>query len=212
MSRSPRGICLILNNIEFLGEGKRWGAEFDEEELRTLFTELSFDVEVARDLRYDQMRNLTAQVAKRNHKNHDAFVLIVMSHGGDNDVIYGVGNRAVRVEDLISELTQSNCPDLRDKPKMVFIQTCRGSLRERISPNSASADSADSFSALDSTLSRGVFPKEFHWLLAFATTPGYVASRDPSSGSWFIQVSMTSISDCLKSYPLIFPHKWLPSH
>ncbi|CAH3022285.1 unnamed protein product, partial [Porites evermanni] len=121
MSRSPRGICLILNNIEFLGEGKRWGAEFDEEELRTLFTELSFDVEVARDLRYDQMRNLTAQVAKRNHKNHDAFVLIVMSHGGDNDVIYGVDNRAVRVEDLISELTQSNCPDLRDKPKIILM-------------------------------------------------------------------------------------------
>ena len=123
MSRSPRGICLILNNIEFLGEGKRWGAEFDEEELRTLFTELSFNVEVARDLRYDQMRNLTAQVAKRNQKNHDAFVLIVMYHGEDNDVIYGVDNRAVRVEDLISELTQSNCPDLSDKPKIVFIQT-----------------------------------------------------------------------------------------
>ena len=194
MSRSPRGICLILNNIEFLDGRQRYGAEFDEEELRALFTELFFDVQVARDLRYDQMRNLTAQFAKRNHKNHDAFVLIVMSHGGDNDIIYGVDNRAVRVEDLISELTQSNCPDLRDKPKLVFIQTCRGSLREGISLISASADSADLFSTVDSTLSRGVFPKEFHWLLAFAATPGYVASRDPRFGSWFIQVSMTSIS------------------
>ena len=146
---------------------------------------------VKRNLRYDEMRNATSNFAKEiDHEKYDAFVLIVMSHGGDRDVIYGVENRVVRVEDLMSEFTEANCPGLRGKPKLFFIQTCRGSLRESMLSTSGNADGATSFLPVDSTLPRSVFPKEPHMLLAFATAPGYVAWRNPESGSLFIQVGI----------------------
>jgi len=42
MGEGPRGICLVINNDNFLGEDERQGAKLDEEEIACLFEELHF--------------------------------------------------------------------------------------------------------------------------------------------------------------------------
>jgi len=189
MSRRPRGNCLIINNLKFHDRtNDREGAEFDERDLEKLFNELLFTVYVEKDLRCEEMRKVAAEFAAKDHSQFDAFVFIVMSHGGDQDVIYGVDNRYIRVEDLMIDFTAANCPALQNKPKLFFIQTCRGPSREWLSPTPGGAHS-DAVLSPDSTLSRSVCPQEADFLLAFATAPGYVAWRDPQRGSRFIQVN-----------------------
>jgi len=166
----------------------REGAEFDERELVKLFEELFFTVYIKRNLRRDEMWKVAAEYAAKDHSQFDAFVFVVMSHGGERDVIYGVSGRDIRVEDLMAEFKAANCPNLQNKPKLFFIQTCRGPSMERLSPPPDGVDSDVAFSP-DSTLPRSVCPQEADFLLAFATAPGYKAWRYPDYGSLFIRVN-----------------------
>ena len=193
LEKRPRGMCVIINNVNFEGHGERGGAGFDKKALKRLFTDLLFTVHVFKDLQRNQMLNVAASFAKKDHRNFDAIIFIVMSHGGNGDIIYGVKGRSARVEDLMSEFKAANCPTLRNKPKLFFIQTCRGSLNETLSPalGDADANSAPAFAG-DSTLPRGVCPQEADFLLAFATAPGYKAWRIPETGSPFIQASVNN--------------------
>ena len=139
--------------------------------------------------------------AQTDHSKFQAFVMIVMSHGGDRDCILGVDGRETTVKSLMVEFQESKCPTLRRKPKMFIIQTCRGSLRSSASPagnvisqvgssTSTPADNEPCHASLspESTLSRSVFPRQFDFVLAFATVPGYVSFRSKEDGTYFIQV------------------------
>lgn len=182
---SKRGLCLIINNKNFHNaKDNREGSEIDERSLQELFEELSFTVHVKNDLNADQMRQVAEEFAKKDHSEFDAFIFIIMSHGGDKDVIYGVDGRKVQIEDLMCEFKIGRCPTLKKKPKLFFIQTCRGGLETPELPG----DIVDAAFSPDSTLSRSVCPQEADFLLAFSTAPGYVALRNPQSGSRFVQV------------------------
>ena len=189
MSKHPRGLCLIINNKNFHdARANRKGSEIDERNLEELFEELSFTVRVKNDLTWIQMRQVAIEFAKKDHSEFDAFVFIIMSHGGNKDVIEGVDGRNIRIEDLMCEFTSAKCPTLRNKPKLFIIQTCRGGHTSTVPAVMGDAVSDTAFSH-DSTLSKSVSPPEVDFLLAFSTAPGYVAYRNEKFGSPFVQVS-----------------------
>ena len=135
-----------------------------------------------------------------------------MSHGGERDVILGSDNRTTRIEDLMSEFKSTNCPSLQSKPKIFIVQTCRGSLGEGLTVSLAhsinsmwisSVESDTTSFQTDSTLSRGICPLETDFLLAFATSPGYVAFRFPDVGSLYIQALVKVIKTYHKHHHLL---------
>lgn len=203
---NPRGKCVIINNSCFHdGKSNRGGAEHDERALVTLFEDLCFTVDVRKDLERKEMQSVAEEYSKMDHSQFGAFVMIIMSHGNEGDVVYGVDGRTVRIEDLTSEFKALTCPTLQSKPKLFFIQACRGPLTEPKShrqgtvPERASSSNnmcvdRCSMSAADSSLPRGTCPKETDFLLAFAASPGYESYRMSDVGSVFIQVSNNSYS------------------
>ena len=156
---------------------------------------------IKRNLEKNQIERVAQEYGGRNHDKFAAFFLIVMSHGDDRDCILGVDNRTTSVKALMREFQAERCPSLKGKPKILIIQTCRGSRQcdvkrfddfvQSINADPTELDLADScvgpFS-LDSSLSKSVFPPEADFLLAFATVPGYVAFRSEESGAFSIQV------------------------
>ncbi|XP_015749947.1 PREDICTED: uncharacterized protein LOC107329787 [Acropora digitifera] len=196
------GYCVIINNLQFQGndEADRKGSEQDVEKLRNLFKLLRFEVIIERELERDQIKGVAQEYGGKNHDKFVAFVLIVMSHGDEKDCIFGVDNDSISVRNLMKEFQAEKCPSLKGKPKILIIQACRGS---RMSEDEGSDDYVESDIAdptefgladnlmdqfsVDSSLSKSVFPPETDFLLAFATVPGYVAFRLPSSGALFIQ-------------------------
>ena len=195
MKSNPRGICLIINNLVFHDNGMdRYGAEIDEEVLHQLFQELGFDVEVVRDQQFFEMQQVAEKFAKLDHSNYDAFICIIMSHGGDKDTIEGVNGKKIHIENKTSEFKPSKCPTLAEKPKVFIVQACRGrSEDQNLQPiHLATADSAKSGLFKDSTLPRSDTPEESDFLYGFSTVPGYVSLRFPGIGSPFIQVSSNS--------------------
>ncbi|XP_067020800.1 uncharacterized protein [Acropora muricata] len=212
------GYCVIINNRQFQGndEAYRKGSEQDVERLRNLFESLRFEVIIKRDLKRDQIEGVAKEYGGKNHDKFVVFVLIVMSHGNHESDILGVDNKSVSVGELMEEFQIERCPSLKGKPKILIIQTCRGSRqcdveRHDDSVQSINADPTefhradnrvDPFS-LDSSLSKSVFPLETDFLLAFATVPGYVSFRSKKSGAFFIQELVEVIEEYHGSHHLL---------
>lgn len=194
MLSCPRGICLILNNLFFQDKTKhRYGGEVDEQSLGELFqNELHFVVRVRHDLRNFEMQQACEEIAAMDHSAYDAFVCIIMSHGGDRDNVIGVQGMKIAIENLTSQFYPARCPTLAEKPKVFIIQACRGTSEDKtvIQPASTSVDYATGLNSTDSTVSRSLSPQQTDFLFAFSTVPGYVSLRDNTSGSLFITVSL----------------------
>ena len=60
------------------------------------------------------------------HKDFGMFVLVVMSHGSDNDCIYGVDGSVIKLTEVYDLLSSTNFPMMADKPKLVIVQACSG--------------------------------------------------------------------------------------
>lgn len=60
-----------------------------------------------------------------NWKDIQCIVLIIMSHGSSG-YIYGNDDNPIKLTDLTDVFDSEHCPGLDDKPRLVFVQACRG--------------------------------------------------------------------------------------
>ena len=195
MEEGRRGICLVINIYSFPDGRERQGAEIDEKKIVDLFRdELDFEVKVLQNLPGSRILKAAKEFAARDLSQFTEFVFIIMSHG-DKDAIEGVDGLLVKVALLMSLFSVTECPSLRNKPKLFFIEACRGQLsdprKDRL-PTPLWNTEGDGIAMMlcpDSTLAHGVTPLEADFLLSFATVPGYKAWRSQVAGSWYIQVS-----------------------
>ena len=214
LEKCPRGYCVIINNVRFRDSADdRLGAEVDEKRLKKIFRDLFFTVIVKRDLTRDQMEEVAKKYGAKDHSRFDAFVMIVMSHGEDDDYILGVDEKCTKVKDLMVNFQETKCPSLKKKPKVFIIQTCRGgsgssadNVSSQVVPLTSTQvdyEVCDAASSSDSTLPRSVLPPEADFVVAFATVPGYVSYRSPTDGACFIQVGNMSFYFLLAFFSVI---------
>ncbi|OWF51510.1 caspase-2-like [Mizuhopecten yessoensis] len=211
MMGKPRGRVLLFNNFVIVdykekidGEWKtklqkREGTIKDEESLRRLFEQLHFDVEVKKDRKLNQMReDIKEEKDRPFHKTADCFILVFLSHGS-SDGIYGIDGKVLPTAEVKSSFNNRNFSSMTNKPKLIFIQACRGDTYDS-GANSADsvADAKQSFGALnlnvpepetldqpDSKVEKA--PSDADMFVANATTQDYVSFRNMRYGSWFIQ-------------------------
>ncbi|RWR99802.1 caspase Nc-like protein, partial [Dinothrombium tinctorium] len=102
-------------------------------------------------------------------------------------------------ECIIQKFNAANCPQLKNKPKLFFIQSCRGDRDDKGVPvpdinrniegmqfNSNMSD-ACSFPPQSSTQRMRTDPSHCDVLISNATVFGYRAYRNTDHGSWYIQ-------------------------
>jgi len=58
--------------------------------------------------------------ADKDHSHYDCFVLAVLTHGGDGNVLFGVDGNGIALEELMAPIKQ--CRTLAGKPKICVIQ------------------------------------------------------------------------------------------
>lgn len=70
------------------------------------------------------------EVSQRDHSDYDGLVVVFMSHGGihqnTNTEFIWTFDEKVNTTELWKNFHAANCPSLAGKPKMFFIQACRG--------------------------------------------------------------------------------------
>ncbi|XP_029636230.1 caspase-3-like [Octopus sinensis] len=107
-----------------------------------------------------------------------------MTHGEDDNQIYGTDDK-VKLDTLVEMLLPERCPSLIGKPKLFFIQACRGTKFDSGVDvlGGASVDARDIYKKV----TPHKVPVGADFLLAYSTVPGFYSWRNSTIGSWFIQ-------------------------
>lgn len=149
MSSQRTRLALIVCNTEFEHLSKRTGAHLDVEDMTKLLQDLGYTVEVKQNLTSSDMAmELKAFAARPEHVSSDSTFVVFMSHGIREGICGKKHSEAVpdilNVDQIFQSLNTLNCPNLRDKPKVIIIQACRGVRKGEIWVKDSAEDSGAS--------------------------------------------------------------------
>uniref|UniRef100_A0A8C1V7P7 Caspase-3 n=1 Tax=Cyprinus carpio TaxID=7962 RepID=A0A8C1V7P7_CYPCA len=186
MNYPSLGQCVVINNNIFHEKTQmrvRNGTEKDEQNVKETFSKLGFKIKIHNDQTVSQMRELLTKVSKEDHSKSAMFACVLLSHGDDGR-IFGTDG-CIELKELFALFRGDRCRSLVGKPKLFFIQACRGSGLD-----------AGVESDYDTEEETQKIPVEADFLYVYATAPGYYAWRDSANGSWFI----ISLCEMLSKY------------
>ncbi|XP_068181127.1 caspase-3-like isoform X2 [Antennarius striatus] len=182
------GTCVIINNKNFHRSTQmspRSGTDVDAAKAMKTFSSLGYKIRFANDQTKAQMTQLLSTVSQEDHRDSASFACVLLSHG-DEGVIYGTDGPE-KFENLTKFFKGDRCMSLVGKPKLFFIQACRGTALD-------DGVSIETDSVSEQTSER--IPVEADFLYAYSTAPGYYSWRNTANGSWFMQ----SVCEMLENY------------
>ncbi|XP_071804681.1 uncharacterized protein [Asterias amurensis] len=196
LTSTCKGIAFILNNFDF-DESERKGSEIDLSNVKHLFLELGYRIVVHENLSGKKIVECFQHFADMfNKTSYDSAVVVLMSHG-DTGVILGTDLVKVKLRDLERELEGDKCQGLNGKPKMFFVQACRGDhpiiapvVADRPSPDVPLGEEWDYPESLECVpdndfMTQTADRADAH--IAFSTTEGHWSLRSEVIGSFFVQ-------------------------
>uniref|UniRef100_A0A8C8YXR0 Uncharacterized protein n=1 Tax=Prolemur simus TaxID=1328070 RepID=A0A8C8YXR0_PROSS len=196
-------LALIICNTEFDHLAPRHGAEHDIVGMKGLLEGLGYSVDVKEKLTARGMESVLREFAARpEHKSSDSTFVVLMSHGildGICGTRHSEETSDVLPYDTVFQLFNNrNCVSLKDKPKVIIVQACRGANRGEVwvrdSPESPENPVAASFSQSPENLEEDAVCKahvEKDFIAFCSSTPHNVSWRDITSGSLFITQLIT---------------------
>ena len=189
------GTCLIINQT-FRHHPKlfRAGTEKDELDLKHAweFLGCTGNVEIKRDLNKAQMiQALKSFRDNLKYSNPDYCVICILGHGNLNkrkrrDEVMDANLEMVSMNKIKNMFVDGRqCPAMIGKPKLFFIQACRGNENQNMIDTDMSTDGDEEKEDLDKN---GVKYINKSWFFVFQSTiKGFSSNRNPQNGSIFIQ-------------------------
>ena len=187
------GVALIIANEEWKdNEGKkREGTAADVAKITKTLQGMKYKVIEEKNLKADDMKKvfeyLSKNIASSPPNRPDSFICFILSHGSGVG-IEGVDEKYVSIHDLAMAIASDKCDALKGKPKMFFIQACRGTdLPEevRLDGNYRYPVKHDEI-VLDGKIS--AVPPGADFFFGYSTITNNAAIRKVPSGSPYIQV------------------------
>jgi len=182
MDHKFRGKALIFNNTKFrkLSLSDRRGSKKDGKDLETVLGKLGFDVDVLPDYTLEQIQEKLEEASQDRDLNRDSdcLVVVALSHG-DCESKIAAADTWYLDEELWEPFLAGRCNSLKGKPKLFFLNACRG---ENVDQGAEMDNNAQ-----EQKVKRGKLPNHADFLIARSTVPGHVSWRNPENGSPFIQ-------------------------
>ncbi len=182
------GYALIINNINIDGKEERKGAVHDGSKLVITLKNLGYQL-VGNKIHIDrtayQIEQLIKEAINIDHTHNDSFICCLLSHG-DSDYIYGTDDKPVYLDGVRKQVI--NCKSLFGKPKMFFVQACRGGTL----PDAHKVEVDD-----HSIPGKVLLPDACDVFFGYATSPNTKACRFTDTGSWYI----TELCKAIDNYP-----------
>ncbi len=181
MLSSPKGLAVIINNENFpKKQYKRHGSQVDVENLKNLCEQLDFIVQIYQDLSAEEtLTTLDSVVKDPLLQTTDMLLVFIMSHGEKDVIICRYGNY-LDTETILCKFT---CVELKDKPKFIVFQACRGGNIDVGVSRQVLVDSDPGQSSVNPTTD----PIWKDMLITYSTIPNYQSYRDSEYGSWFVE-------------------------
>lgn len=173
------GYVLVINNEDFT-QNPRHGSSEDVRLLREFFQEKLCwpDFHLETDKTVEEMRKIVKRTSQTDFQRFSAFFMFILSHGCEEG-IYGIQQGVIKVDEIIKHFSGEKCPSLVNKPKIFFMQACRGDMddegytlqRDKMEKNFTNRINIPNFS---------------DFLIAYPCVPGYTALRT-RKGTVFIK-------------------------
>uniref|UniRef100_UPI0037E8513D caspase-3-like isoform X1 n=2 Tax=Semicossyphus pulcher TaxID=241346 RepID=UPI0037E8513D len=201
LNSRPVGLCVIINNENFMDGDVRRGTNKDAESLAEVFSWLGFRVLMCKDQTKDQMDRALMRFASLSElsqlqeldvkewsnggfidlqgapMNGDAFICCILSHGRKGEVL-GIDRKPLSIKQITRTFKGTDQSALNGKPKVFLIQACQGGQTQGgVLLKDLQADDSQSL----------YIPEEADILVAIATVEDHVAFRHKIDGGWFIQ-------------------------
>ncbi|XP_032672505.1 caspase-1-like isoform X2 [Odontomachus brunneus] len=177
MNHKRRGVALVLNHIHFENMNTRKGSEKDAENLRTSLSNLGFEIRIYTDPTIKTISTVLHTTAAEDHTDADCLIVVAMSHG-ESGLLHSTDS-LYPVDMLWTPFTGDRCSSLAGKPKLFFIQACRGTQLDKGVKIIHETDSKKT--------TYYSIPAYADIMVAYSTYDGFYSWRNPDSGSWFIQ-------------------------
>ena len=183
MKAKPHGLCVIFNNDTFYATSaqdelpERKGSDVDQHNLNIIFSRLNYQVRSYKNQNANQMLETMKAVSNLDHSSCDSLVCCLLTHG-KKDGVFGSDGTLLTVSDMASLVKASYCRTLKGKPKMFFVQACRGDDEDK----GVQLQSDDG----EQSVVRQSLPNDADFLFAYSTAPGTVSWRSPQYGSWYV--------------------------
>jgi len=199
ISKPVRGRAVIIN-IEWYQDKDmmRPGSTIDMENLRSLFTALHFGTDVWENCDLEALKQKLDEERKlESHKDAEAFILAVLSHGEEGHVIC-CDEKRLSIDDIRAYFDGSRCEHLKGKPKLFLIQACQTGGHDTSSGAERRTSSSDGATAAGDTMSiqHEVSPRKSSeelptdkadMLTAWSTISGHFSNRYTTLGGLFIR-------------------------
>ena len=189
------GYALIINNINIAGREDRMGADKDDENLAKTFNTLRYklvDGKPHRNCTATKIHQLVNfSLEQLDHTQCDSFICCLLSHG-DSGSIYGVDDKKVKLDEIRQKVIQ--CKSLDGKPKIFFIQACRGGHL----PEAHAVEVDD-----HEDTGRVLLPEASDVFFGYATTPDTKACRFTDTGSWYVIELCKALQKYYKEHDLL---------
>ena len=121
MNTNPRGLFILVNNKKFRNADTRKGTEVDGKSMMDLFDWLGYEVKSHENKSADEMMKIFREASLMSYSKYSALAICILSHG-KKDFVSGTDG-PVCIEAITKLFRRDN---LAGKPKMFFIQACRG--------------------------------------------------------------------------------------
>ena len=188
MTALPRGIALIINNAFFREDKTRCGSGEDVPGLTKLFGDLGFTVIPKENRTREQILHDVESIASEKVlPEHDCFVLWLMSHGSSGEV-FGSDEIPLTIQTIKGGLSNESCAALTGKPKLLFVQACRGEeLDKAVRIPSDHVDQSTVHQTESTSVSYKLISRHSDFLTCYATVDGHLSMRSHSKGSLFVR-------------------------
>ena len=173
---------------------QRIGSDLDASKLTDLFENfLKFEVTKVDDVTEDGLYQTLHQLQTKDHRKYCAFVLILLSHGDKGGVVYCCDGVPIKIMKISEFFTATNCPSLSNKPKLFFIQACRGQQPNQVIE--ITKQQSIGYQARPMITTDGIVenlssvytaPNLADFLFSFSTVDNCTAMRDMKEGSWYV--------------------------
>ncbi|XP_026669344.1 caspase-1-like [Ceratina calcarata] len=193
MKEKKRGKCVIFNHETFCNIKTRKGTEYDVDKIKQVFGKtLGFEMVVHNDLKRSTVSKKIERLCTEDYTDANCICIFILSHGSTAERI-----EAKDTSYCFSEIWEPflKCRTLVGKPKLFFVQACRGNKEDDGTLVKYEVDSAAAiFYAI---------PTRADFLFAYGTTDKHSAHRMPDKGTWYIQSLCEVINSHWKEYDLL---------
>ena len=174
---SRPGLLVLFNYQNFKNKKHyRAGSEKDVENVTRLFKHFNYEIRAHLDKSSAETLELISEYARRDYSNDTCVIFFIMSHGNQNGKILASNEEWINVNDFVQPF--KFVKSLTRKPKLFFIQACRGEDKMRFIGDVLENEEKFEYDgpSLDKNDDANV-PIEADFLFCYSTIEGYYSLR-----------------------------------